>query len=125
MEATLNGMSPSRPHAGQAESTDLHHGAKAMRANLIQLQTLVSVVLAYQLLFSPAAKLTQEAELFVVFGLMLLCGVLMVVPARFLATEWFPGTLATVDTVITAALMYISGTGGSDLYLAFLSLFSL
>ena len=120
MEATLKNLSSSpRPQAGHAETTDLHHGVKAMRANLIQLQTLVSVVLAYQLLFSPAAKLTRESELFVVFGLMLLCGMLMVIPGRFLATEWFPGTLATVDTVITAALMYISGTGGSDLYLAF------
>jgi hypothetical protein len=114
MEATLTTTTSSQLQVGPVDSPDMRQGTRAMRPNVLQLQTLVSVVLAYQLLFSPAAKLTRDAEFLVVFGLMLLGGVLMVVPARFLATEWFPGTLATVDTAITAALMYISSMADAE-----------
>ncbi|HXF92476.1 MAG TPA: EAL domain-containing protein [Nitrospiraceae bacterium] len=90
-----------------------------MRHNFLQLQTLVTIVLSYQLLLSPNALITPEVEMLSILGLLLLCGMLMVLPARLITADWFPGALAVLDTVITSALIYFSGNAGSDLYLAY------
>lgn len=91
-----------------------------MRSNFLQLQTLISIVLAYQLLFSPSAVVSKEFELTVVLALMLTCATLMILPGRLIAAEWFPGALGIFDTIITTVLMYLSNSGDSDLYLVFL-----
>ena len=90
-----------------------------LRSNFIQLQALVSVVLSYQLLFSESAAITQDVKIIWIFGLLLLCGSLIVLPPRLLSTDWFPGMLALVDTGITSLLIYASGNASSDLYLAY------
>ncbi len=93
--------------------------ATAMRYNFLQLQTLVTIVLSYQLLLSPNALITPEVEMLSILGLLLLCGMLMILPARLITADWFPGTLAVLDTGITSLLIYFSGNAGSDLYLAY------
>jgi diguanylate cyclase (GGDEF)-like protein len=89
------------------------------RSQLIQLQTLVTVVLSYQLLFGPDALLTSEAQRITILLLMLVCGSLIVLPDWLIVTEWFPGTLALVDTAVTTGLVYVSGNASSDLYLTY------
>jgi diguanylate cyclase (GGDEF)-like protein len=89
------------------------------RSQLIQLQTLVTVVLSYQLLFGPDALLTGEAQRITILVLMLVCGSLIVLPDWLLVTEWFPGSLALIDTGVTTALVYLSGNASSDLYLTY------
>lgn len=90
-----------------------------LRGHFIQLQTLVTVVLCYQMLFSSHALISQELQLLSILGLLSLCGLLMALPARMLGADWFPGTLAVIDTVVTSVLIYVSGNAGSDLYLAY------
>jgi len=90
-----------------------------LRANFIQLQALVTVVLSYQLLFSPNALITRELQMILIFGMLLVCGTLIILPARFISADWFPGALAVLDTGITSILIYFSGSAGSDLYLAY------
>jgi len=53
------------------------------------------------------------------FGLMLLCGSLIVLPAGVVGASWFPGFLALSDTAITTGLIYLSGEASSDLYLTY------
>jgi diguanylate cyclase (GGDEF)-like protein len=90
------------------------------RYNFLQLQALVTVVLSYQLLFSPAPILTGDTQILAaLLGLMLLCGCLIVLPAWMVGASWFPGALALGDTAITTALIYLSGNASSDLYLAY------
>ncbi len=49
-----------------------------MRDNFLQLQTLATLVLSYQLLLSPNALITTEVEILSILGLLLLCGMLHV-----------------------------------------------
>ncbi|WP_447980285.1 putative bifunctional diguanylate cyclase/phosphodiesterase [Candidatus Nitrospira bockiana] len=101
------------------DTQDAAKGAWMVRSNFLQLQALVSIVLAYQLLLSPTSKPSHDFELLIILGLMSACGLIMVIPLRLLTTEWFPGALAVFDTAVTTTMMYGSGTAGSDLYLAF------
>ncbi len=90
-----------------------------LRTSFVQLQALVTLVLSYQLLFSPNALISWEAETTLILGLLLFCGMLIILPARLISAEWFPGVLAVLDTGIISGLIYLSGSAGSDLYLAY------
>lgn len=90
-----------------------------LRANFLQLQALVTVVLSYQVLFATDAGVSQGLSLTAIFGMLSFCGLLMVLPTRFIGADWFPGALGVMDTIITSILIYVSGNAGSDLYLAY------
>jgi len=51
-----------------------------------------------------------------VVGLLAIFGGLWCLPIRLIASDWFPGLLALLDTVITATLFYYSGRAGADAY---------
>ncbi|HKT22419.1 MAG TPA: diguanylate cyclase, partial [Nitrososphaerales archaeon] len=91
------------------------------RSQFIQQQTLISVILSYQLLFGPGehSLLITDVREFIVLGLMLSVAGLMVLPAGLMAKSWFPVGLALFDTVLTTALIYLSGNASSDLYLTY------
>ncbi|HLZ35274.1 MAG TPA: EAL domain-containing protein, partial [Nitrospira sp.] len=90
-----------------------------LRSSYIQLQALVAVVLSYQLLFSADTLVSPDLKLGAILTLLSTCGLLMVLPVRFMHADWFPGLVALGDTLFTSALIYISGNAGSDLYLAY------
>lgn len=90
-----------------------------LRSNFLQLQVLVTIVLSYQILFAEGAGVSQLTMLVMILGMFSLCGMLMLIPAPIIRTDWFPGALAVVDTIITSILIYMSGNAGSDLYLAY------
>lgn len=91
------------------------------RSQFIQQQTLISVILSYQLLFGPGehSLLITDLREFIVLGLLLSVAALMVLPAGLMAKSWFPVGLALFDTVLTTALIYLSGNASSDLYLTY------
>jgi two-component system cell cycle sensor histidine kinase/response regulator CckA len=89
------------------------------RYQVMLLQTLVTIVLSYELLFSKETLLTRDAQEFVILGLILLIAGLTALPERIVGTGWFTGTLALGDTVITSAIIYLSGNASSDLYLTY------
>lgn len=90
------------------------------RTHYIQQQTLVSVVLSYQLLFSPGEEsLVSGANEVIILGLLLIIAGLMVLPAGVMGKSWFPVTLALGDTLITTTIIYMSGNASSDLYLTY------
>src|SRR5689334_3435873 len=78
---------------------------KRRRANFVQLQALVTVVLSYQLLFGADPGLSQPLMLTAILGMLALCGFLMVLPIRFIGMDWFPVALGVVDAVITTFLI--------------------
>ncbi len=111
----LLGPQPVVPEATGEHALPLSH----LRASFIQLQALVTLVLSYQLLFSPNALISWEGKITLILGLMLLCGTLIILPAKLISADWFPGLLALLDTGITSGLIYVSGSADSDLFLAY------
>jgi len=90
-----------------------------LRSSYIQLQALVTLVLSYQLLFSADPLVSQDPKSVAILTLLCSCGLIMILPARFMNADWFPGLVAVGDTLFTSALIYVSGNAGSDLYLAY------
>jgi diguanylate cyclase (GGDEF)-like protein len=101
------------------ESVGAASSVRRRRTNFLQLQALVTVVLSYQLLFVDDTGWSQQWTLTAVFGMLAFCGLLMVLPARFIGADWFPVALGVADVVITTFLIYTSGNASSDLYLAY------
>ncbi len=91
----------------------------AGRGGVVLLQTLVTIVLSYQLLYSRDTDLTSETQQLLVVGLLLIIAVLMILPARALRTNWFTGSLVVGDTAITSSIIYLSGNASSDLYVTY------
>jgi len=91
----------------------------ANRLGFILLQTLVTIVLCYELLFSGDAVLPSDYQQPLVAVLMLINAVLIFLPIRVLEAEWFPGALVMGDTGLTTAIIYLSGNASSDLYVTY------
>lgn len=91
----------------------------ATRFRFILLQTLVTIVLSYQLLFSRGADLPDDVRQLIVVVLLLVITILMFLPARMLERNWFTGTLVIGDTALTTIIIYLSGNASSDLYVTY------
>jgi predicted signal transduction protein with EAL and GGDEF domain len=52
-------------------------------------------------------------------ALLAIFGGLLFLPVRMIASDWFPGLLAILDTIITATLFYYSGIAGAEAYAAY------
>ena len=91
----------------------------AGRFRFVLLQTLVTIVLAYQLLFSRETALPDDVRQLIVVVLLLVITILMFLPARVLERNWFAGTLVVGDTALTTSIIYLSGNASSDLYVTY------
>src|SRR5881296_1959001 len=91
----------------------------ALRFGYVLLQSLLAIVLSYQLLFSEEKVLPPEFEQLLVVGLLLLIPILMNVPARVLESDWFVILLVLGDTALTTAIIYLSGNNSSELYITY------
>ncbi len=91
----------------------------ALRFGFVLLQSLLAIVLSYQLLFSEEKVLPQEVEQLLIVGLLLLIPVLMSLPTRVLESDWFASGLVLGDTALTTAIIYLSGNNSSELYITY------
>lgn len=89
------------------------------RAQFVLLQTLVTVVLSYQVLFSEDTLLTLESKEALTLGLLLVLGSVMLMPAWVMSAKWFVGALVSADTALTTAVIYWSSDTFTDLYLIY------
>ncbi len=89
------------------------------RLQFVLLQTLVVIVLCYQLLFSPDSFLGAEDKPLAVVGLMLFMLGVFFVPARIWERGWPVVGLVLGDTAITTAVFYLSGNTSSALYISY------
>ena len=89
------------------------------RPRYLVLQSLVGVMLAYQLLFGAELIASRPLSIVIVGGLaaMVLC--LWYVPTSIFQAAWFSGALVGIDTILVTATIYLSGNARSDLYLAY------
>jgi hypothetical protein len=102
---------PTVPH-GWAVSTGL-------RSRFILLQSLISIVLSYQVLSAEEVILSTETQLFIILGLLMIVGGLMLLPPRYVEAPWFPSALVSLDTLTTTLVIYFSGNARPDLYLTY------
>ena len=101
---------------------DSCHDSAISRPRYIVLQSLIGIMLAYQLLSGAepiASRLTSEV-IVGALAAMVLC--LCCVPFSTLQATWFSGALVGIDTVFVTATIYLSGNARSDLYLSYFML---
>jgi len=89
------------------------------RRGFVLLQTLVTIVLSYQLLFSRKTDLPDDVRQLIIVVLLLIITILMFLPARVLERNWFTGALVVGDTALTTLIIYLSGNASSDLYVTY------
>jgi signal transduction histidine kinase len=89
------------------------------RNRYLVLQSLVGVMLTYELLFGPDQAAAPAASMVIMVCLALLLGGLFIVPLSVLHVAWFSGLLVGIDTVLVTTTIYLSGNARSDLYLSY------
>ncbi len=92
---------------------------RVSRARYLVLQSLVGVMLAYQLLSGGEAVASTLTRELIVGGLVLMVVALWVVPLSILQASWFSGALVGIDTLLVTSTIYLSGNARSELYLAY------
>lgn len=98
---------------------DSCHGSMISRPRYVVLQSLVGVMLAYQLLSSVDLIASLPTCLVFIGGLGTLVLCLWYVPLAILQAAWFSGILIGIDTVLVTATMFLSGNVQSELYLSY------
>ena len=94
-------------------------GGVPNRYQLVLLHILVTIVLCYQLLFSRDALLSFELRQLVALGLIGSIVGLILLPAHLWAARWLAGALVMGDTIVTTAIIYLSGHASSNLYVTY------
>jgi signal transduction histidine kinase/DNA-binding response OmpR family regulator len=89
------------------------------RAHVLILQSLVSIVLAYQVLYTPEAVLARPVQEILILGLFSLLGAAFLLPFHLVESRAFTIILLLIDTAVTSSIIYATEQLGSDLYLAY------
>jgi len=89
------------------------------RAQVLILQSLVSIVLSYQVLFTPETILAGPVKEILVLGLLSLLAAAFFLPFHLVESRTFTIILLLIDTAITSSILYTTAQLGSDLYLAY------
>jgi two-component system, sensor histidine kinase and response regulator len=96
-----------------------HVSMHRYRAQILVLQSLVSIVLSYQVLYTTETVLARPVQEILVLGLLSLLGAVFFLPFRLIESRAFTIILLLIDTAITSSIIYATGQQGSDLYLAY------
>jgi len=89
------------------------------RPRYVVLQSLVGVMLAYQLLSGSELIANRPTIGVMIVGLVAMVLCLWYVPISILHAAWFSGAVIGIDTVLVTATVYLSGNARSELYLSY------
>jgi two-component system, cell cycle sensor histidine kinase and response regulator CckA len=109
---------PSENHV-ESSSEDSCHDSTISRPRYVVLQSLVGVMLAYQLLSGAELIASRPTIVVLIVGLVAMVLCLWYVPTPILQAAWFSGTVIGIDTVLVTATIYLSGNARSELYLSY------
>ncbi len=109
---------PSEDHVEQPLA-DSCYDSTISRPRYVVLQSLVGVMLAYQLLSGAGLIASRPTSMMIVGGLVAMVLCLWYVPTSILEAPWFSGTLIGIDTILVTATIYLSGNARSELYLSY------
>ena len=96
-----------------------YHDSTISRPRYVVLQSLVGIMLAYQLLSGAELIASRPTIGVIVVGLVAMVLCLWYVPTSVLQASWFSGTVIGIDTVLVTATIYLSGNARSELYLSY------
>ncbi len=103
----------------EPSSADSCYDSTISRPRYVVLQSLVGVMLAYQLLSGAELIASRPTIGVIVVGLVAMVLCLWYVPTSILQAAWFSGTVIGIDTVLVTATIYLSGNARSELYLSY------
>jgi signal transduction histidine kinase/CheY-like chemotaxis protein len=89
------------------------------RVHVLLLQCLVSIVLSYQVLYTPETILARPVQEILVLGLFSLLAAAFLLPLWVVESRAFTIILLLIDTAVTSSIIYATEQVGSDLYLAY------
>ena len=109
------------PSESQVEPAleDSSRDSAISRPRYVVLQSLVGVMLAYQLLFEAELIASRPTIGVMVVGLVAMVLCLWYVPTSILQVAWFSGAVIGIDTALVTATVYLSGNAKSELYLSY------
>lgn len=111
------------PHAvhpgGNQASGGLYRLLTNPRSRSLLLQSLVSIILSYELLFGSDAVLSRFMRDGLAVGLWLFVALIAILPRVFLESAWFSAGLVAIDTILVTGTIYVSGNARSELYIAY------
>lgn len=90
-----------------------------VRSTFVFLQILVLVVMVGSAVLNFNILALERSVWLPFVALLAIFGGLLFLPVRMIASDWFPGLLAILDTIITATLFYYSGIAGAEAYAAY------
>ena len=99
--------------------SDLCHDSTISRSRYLVLQSLVGIMLAYQLLSGAELFASRPVIGVIVIGLVAMVLCVWYVPNTILQAAWFSGAVIGIDTVLVTATIYLSGNARSELYLSY------
>jgi two-component system, cell cycle sensor histidine kinase and response regulator CckA len=115
----MNSIALSAEHHVELPLSDPCHDSTISRPRYVVLQSLIGVMLAYQLLFGAELIASRPTSMMIVGGLMTMILCLLYVPTSILQAAWFSGTIVGIDTVLVTTTIYLSGHARSELYLSY------
>jgi len=83
------------------------------------LQSLITIVLSYQILFSLDPSLSFEGRELIILGLVLVLALIWKCPPRLWDQTWFVALFVSGDTAITSAIIYLTGNARTELFLTY------
>jgi len=89
------------------------------RSRYLLLQSLVSIILSYELLFGSDSIISRVMSDGLVVGLWLFIVSMAVMPQVVLEATWFSAGLVAIDTLLVTTTIYLSGNARPDLYIAY------
>ena len=84
------------------------------RAQVLLLQSLVSIVLSYQVLYTSETILARPVQEILVLGLLSLIGAAFLLPIQLVESRAFTIIMLLVDTAVTSTIIYSTNQLGSD-----------
>ncbi len=91
----------------------------SVRSRTILLQTLVGIIVSYELLFGTEMIIGPSASHFLAGAFVLISASIMLIPKSALETAWFSGGLIALNTALVTIAMYLSGNASSELYMTY------
>jgi len=88
------------------------------RSRTILLQTLVGIIVSYELLFGTEI-ISRSTSHLLTGAFLLISASIMLMPKPALETAWFSGGLIALNTALVTAVIYLSGNASSELYVTY------
>ena len=85
----------------------------------LALQSLVTIILSYELLFGAESVISRVTSNGLVMGLWMVVFVTAMLPRTVLEATWFSAGLVSLDTLLVTTVIYLSGNARSDLYIVY------